>query len=236
MSKQIIKPLVPINKVKRCVADFLPCPYSEKPFMMLITAKVGSGKSVFISNLLRLPQYYFRKFNKVFFCSSNVNDEGEVIDPAFSLIEFDEENVYDDFNPVIFADIRKKIKDDPDFEKNQYLLVIDDLALALKDKEIQKQIARHRHMHLSIIITCQRLKMVPPLVRNNISHCVLFKTLNKQEIEYLNEVVNIDKDIFEKILKYGTKDKYDFLFIDIDRLRFIKNFTEEIDIKDEDNS
>jgi len=226
----VIKPLKNIKKVERCVIEYLPCPYSEKPFMMLVCAKVGSGKSVFISNLLRRPEFYFKKFNKVFFCSSNVNEEGEVIDPAYDLIEFDDENVYDNFTPDIFEKIRDDIKKDEDFKKNQYLLVIDDLALSLKDKEIQKHIARHRHAHLSIIITCQRLKMVPPLVRNNISHCVLFKTLNKQEVEYLNEVVNINKDIFEEILKYGTKDKYDFLFIDIDRLRFIKNFSEEIDI------
>lgn len=226
----VIKPLKDIKKPERCVVEYLPCPYNEKPFMMLVCAKVGSGKSVFISNLLRRNEFYFRKFNKVFFCSSNVNDENEVIDPAYDLIEFDENNVFDNFTPEIFQIIRDDIKKDEDFKKNQYLLVIDDLALTLKDKEIQKQIARHRHLHLSIIITCQRLKMVPPLVRNNISHCVLFKTLNKQEVEYLNEVVNINKDVFEEILKYGTKDKYDFLFIDIDRLRFIKNFTEEIDI------
>lgn len=231
MSKQIIKPLVNVKKPDRCISyDFLPCPYNDKPFMMLITAKVGSGKSNFIANLIRLPQYYFRKFNKVFFCSSNVNEDNEVIDPAYDLIEFDEDNIYDNFTPETFAEIRKTIKNDEDFKTGQYLLIVDDLALSLKDKEVQKHLARHRHCKLSIIITCQRLKMVPPLVRTNISHCVLFKTLNKQEIDYLNEVVNINKDIFEELLKYSTKNKYDFLFIDIDRLRFIKNFTEELDI------
>jgi len=222
-----IKPLNKIKSKDKCVPEPLPCPYNSKPFLMLITAKVGSGKSVLIANLLRQPKFYFKKFNKVFIASSNI-ENGEMIDPAYDLIEFDEDNMYDDFNIEIFDDIRTKIKNDEDFKDNQYLLIIDDLALALKDKLIQKQIARHRHMHLSIIITCQRLKMVPPLIRSNISNIAIFKSLNKQELEYLNEVVNIDKDVFNELIEYATRDKYNFLFIDIDRLKFYKNFDEEL--------
>lgn len=222
-----IKPLNKIIKKDRCVPEPLGCHVSEKPWLMLMVAKPGSGKSVLVANLLRLPQFYFRKFNKVFIASSNI-ENGEIIDPAYDKIEFDDENMYDDFNTSIFEDIRDKIKKDEDFKDNQYLLVIDDLALTLKDKGVQKQLARHRHLHLSIIITCQRLKMVPPLVRNIITHVAIFKTLNKQELEYLNEVVNIDKDAFQELIEYATRDKFNFLFIDVERLKFYKNFNEEL--------
>jgi len=46
----------PLNKFKtklRTIQEPLPDPYAEQPFLWLISAKVASGKSVLISNLLR---------------------------------------------------------------------------------------------------------------------------------------------------------------------------------------
>lgn len=222
-----VKPLTEVKKKSRCVSYPIPCP-NDRAFLWGIIARTGSGKSVLLSNLLRNPNFYFRKFNKVFMATSNVDEDGEITDKAYDLIEFDDDNVYTDFDENIFEDIKSKILKDEDWKNKNYLLVIDDLPYALRSNKVGKILLKHRHLNLSIIFTTQKTNIVSRLVRSNMTNVSIYKSLNKDELEDLNKVIDIDKNEFRELVNYATKEPYNFLFIDILKPRFFKNFNEEL--------
>lgn len=211
-----IKPLTKMKTIKRSVPEPLPDPWSEKPFLWLISAKVASGKSVLISNLLK--NVYNKYFDKVFFCSSNIN-ESKIYDVAYKTIHINENRMYDDFNEQIMENIVSEIKSDEDFEDSQYLLVIDDLPTQLNKKtsRIIRHFLKHRHIHLSIIITTQKLNLLNLSIRNNASHVCVYNTTNKNEIKSLQTMVEISEDEFKTYLDEATNEKYHFLFIDLSK-------------------
>lgn len=225
-----IKPLVNIPKKQRTIIEPLPDAFSERPFLMLISAKTGSGKSVLISNLLR--NIYYRYFDRIYFCSSNINND-EITDPAYKTIYLKPERRFDNFNEDIMLKIKEDIQDDEDFEDSQYLLVIDDLPTELNKRtsKIVKQFLKHRHLHLSIIITTQKLNLLNLSIRNNATHLISYKTNNKNERESMGTMTELNLEHFEKILDYATNEKYNFLFVNLmdNPSKYYKNFTEEID-------
>lgn len=225
----------PLNKFKtklRTIQEPLPDPYAEQPFLWLISAKVASGKSVLISNLLR--NIYFRYFDRVYFCSSNIKGS-EIYDIAYKSIQIPENRLFDDFNEDIMIKIKEDIEEDEDFEDSQYLLVIDDLPVNLNKRvsKITKTMIKHRHIHLSIIITTQKLNLLNLSLRNNCSHLVVFKTNNKNERDSLSSMVEIDEDEFLNTLDYATREKFNFLYVDLSKnpTQFYQNFNYLLDSK-----
>ena len=227
-----IKPLTNIHKKPRTIEEPLPDPYADRPFLMVISSKTGSGKSVLISNLLR--KIYFRYFDRVYFCSSNINGT-DIYDIAYKSIHIPEDRLFDDFNESIMNNIKEDIMSDEEFEDIQYLLIIDDLPTELNKRtsKIVKQFLKHRHLHLSIIITTQKLNLLNLSIRNNATHLISYKTNNKDERKSMTTMTELDEDIFNKYLDYATNEKYNFLFVDLNDnpTKFYKNFNYELNVE-----
>lgn len=224
-----VKPLTYQKKQKRTINEPLPDPWADKPFLMVISAKVASGKSTTLAFMLK--KIYNQYFDKVFFCSSNIHNQS-ITDIAYETIHIPPHRLYDDFNESIMMEIKDEIQEDEDFKQSQYLLIIDDLPTELnkRNSKIVKQFLKHRHLHLSIIITTQKLNLLNTSIRNNCSHFIVFKTNNKDERKSLASMVEISEDIFYEYLDYSTTQKYNFLFIDmsVSPTCFYKNFTEKL--------
>jgi DNA helicase HerA-like ATPase len=224
-----VKPLVKHSKPSRTIQEPLGDAWSDKPFLMLISAKVASGKSTTLAYMLK--KVYNQYFDKIYFCSSNIYN-GKIKDPAYETIHIPEKRLYDDFNSDIMNEIKEDIMNDEDFEDSQYLLVIDDLPTELNKRTsaIVKQFLKHRHLHLSIIITTQKLNLLNLSIRNNASHLIVFKTNNQNERKSLATMVEINENLFYEYLDYATEEKYNFLFVDlsVSPTCFYKNFTEKL--------
>jgi hypothetical protein len=228
-----IEPLTTVKKNKReVILDILPDAKSDRPFWMLVSAKVASGKSVLISNLLRRKEMYHKIFDKVYFCSSNIKD-GEIHDSSYDGVHFKKSRMFDDFSDEIFQHITDDIMTDSDFKENAYLLVVDDLAPAFErpSRTLLKKLLQHRHFRLSLIIVGHAIRLFNPKIRQNCSHLVAFFTDNRHERTALNEITNLDQDTFDRVFDYATKDPYCFLYINMltpRRVKAYKNFNEEI--------
>lgn len=214
----------------------------QEPFIFLYSAKIGSGKSVNLSNLLLIYQHYFKK---VYFCSANVEVEEEskrkvIKDLAYrDRFRFSQDRMYDSFNDKILQEIlddMKESKKEPDFdqETDQFLIIIDDLSQAFLPLKslITKTILRTRHLKLSWIITTQRFRNINTAIRNQITYMVCFFTQNKKEIESMSEVVDVEPEQFKKMLDFVTEEDHGFLYIDSSKNppRFYKGFSELISI------
>jgi hypothetical protein len=244
-----VKPLNSKKVYPRTIPEPWPDPVSghDEPFVFVISAKIGSGKSVMLARLLHdvYPQY----FKRVYFCSSNIiaNDESglkEIKDLAYrDRFRLAQERMYSTFNDSIMEEILKDIKECKkemkEQEKNDYnedeyhfLIVVDDLSqsfLPIKSL-IVKTILKTRHLKLSWIITTQRFRNISTVIRGQISRFVCYQTSNQHEIQSISESCDMDFDSFKLLFDYATSQPYNFLYIDSSRNPpvFYKNFNEII--------
>lgn len=242
--------IIPLNhKIKRLRE--IPFPFPDpvsgdnEPFVFVYSSKIGSGKSVNLSNLLLIYRNYFRK---IYFCSSNIqiNEESgrkEVKDHAYKdRFNFSQERLFDDFNDNILKNILEDIKDtkkeqDYDEDTDHFLIIADDISQAFLNIKslITKTILKTRHLKLSWIITTQRFRNINPAIRGQISYFVCYQTQNSKEIQAMAETVDMSEYDFKKILDFSTNEDFSFLFIDSSHNppRFYKTFSEEIVFKNQ---
>ena len=233
-----VKPLSKTNiKSLDDISNPLPNFSDRSNFIMSIIAPTGSGKSVLISNIVR--KFYYRKFDKIYFCSSNVSDhdgENKIYDNAYNSIEFDENRIFEDINDEIIDYIKTDIVSDDDFEKKDYrtLLVIDDLITSIanrKNREVIKFILKSRHLKCSIIIISHKFNMLPTIIRNNLTDLILFRSKSKQELETIYKgIIDLEEEKWFQFYEYSTNEPYNFLYVKLNKnpQLYFHNFTEEL--------
>lgn len=223
--------LQPVSGVPYPLPDFS----SRSNFIMSVIAPTGSGKSVLLSNLIRV--FYFKQFNKIYFCSSNVTDEGRVYDNAYDSIKFEEERVFQDINDDVANYIKMDIEQDDDFDEKDYraLLIIDDLITSVanrRNKDLIKFILKSRHLKCSIIIVSHKWNMLPTVLRNNLTHVVFFRSKSKHELDTIyKDIIDLDEEKFKQVYEYATAEKHNFLYICAGEnpQRYFKNFSEQLE-------
>lgn len=197
----------------------LPLPQALN-FFMLISGKAGSGKTSLILNLLcKRGKNYNRKFDKVFIFSPSLITMKN--DP-FS--EIPEEQKFQELDEEILQAVLDDIKDTGE----KVLLIMDDVVNDItKNKHLQrlmnKILMNRRHLagengSVSVIITTQVYNKIPPPIRKNASHIILYHTKNRKEIDNLfDELILIPKKEFYEILKYVFQKKHDFMYLDTNK-------------------
>jgi hypothetical protein len=237
-----IKPFNKNISKERTIQEPLPDPISNgigKAYLMYINSKIGSGKSVLVSNLLNIYRGYFKR---VYFCSSNIetNEDGikEIKDQAYKgVFKFSQERMYDNFNDEIMKNILddiKECKDEPDYNEYEdyFLLICDDVSTAFTkiNTLITKTFLRLRHVGLCVWIISQRMKNINPSIRSQITFFISFRTENKMEIEAMSQIVDKSYDEFKELLNYATNEPYSFLYINssTNPATFYKNLSHEI--------
>lgn len=230
MNIQLIKKnniqIKPLNKKKiipRTIQEPLPDPIFNEPFIFILSAKIGSGKSTTLSNILRIYQNYFLK---VFFCSSNIeideSGEKKIKDLAYrDQFNFNQDRMHDSFDDSILKKILEDIKEtkkDPDYDENEdhFLIVVDDLSQSFLNLKslIVKTILKTRHLKLSWIITTQRFRNICPPIRNQCSYFITFLTQNDKEIESMSEMLDLNAHDFKTLLNETCNEQYRFIFVD----------------------
>jgi len=212
------------------VPEPLPNFKTRSNFIMSIIACTGSGKSVLISNLIRI--YYKNMFDKIYFCSSNITDDNKVYDNAYSSLIFDELRTFQTINNEIINYIKLDIENDEDFEEKDYkaLLIIDDLISEVsnkKNKDLIKFILKSRHLKCSIIIVSHKYNLLPAIIRNNLTHIILFRTKSNIELEAIYKgIIDIDYDTFIKLYHDATDINHSFLYSILNKnpQEYYKNF------------
>lgn len=209
----------------------------EVPFLFLIFAPTASGKSVLLTNLIY--RQYLDVFDQIVFFSPTVSH-----DTSLKPIWNDDEIVKIDKNLKFIDQIVEELVAEqknthPDDRKHMLIVFDDCLGFFRRGGYLNYLCSRYRHYKISILITSQKFKDIPTLIRSNSTGIVIFKTRNKKEYtaiedEYGGLIAN-----FEECYKYATKDKYNFLYINAKKGECYKNFTQQINhenkIEDEEN-
>lgn len=237
-----IQPLNNKKIIPRTIQQPLPDPITDQPFVFIISSKIGSGKSVTLSNILKIYSNYFLR---VYFCSSNIDidektNQKVIKDLAYeNQFEFNQNRMYNEFNDDILDDILQDIKqvskeEDYDEIYDHFLIVVDDLSQAfLKTKSlISKTILKTRHIKLSWIIVTQRFRNIAPVIRGQAMYFMTFLTQNNKELEAMSEMVDLSFDEFKLLVNNVCNERFQFLFVDLSKNPpdFYRNFNEKLTI------
>jgi hypothetical protein len=200
----------------------------EPPFRLGVIGGSGSGKSFLIARMLVSDKpHLYKTFRKVFWCNPTLGNT-EANDP-YSVIKVDKENCYDTMNDDVLRDILNKLpRSKKTDEIRPSLLIIDDCGELSKNNEFARKLfIRIRHSNMSCILSVQKSHMIPPSVRQSLSHlCLMSATNQKQTDDIIEEFFPVSgkeaKTIMAKAFEPDEETERPFLFMDLTKGRIFK--------------
>lgn len=180
----------------------------KHPFTCLVAGSTGSGKTVWVRNLLKEYKYLIDikvKVLKVLWCYGQDQDLHKVLLKNVDLIYL------------------KRLPTSGDIENiKPNIIVLDDLMNELKNDEIIKNLFTQgsHHCNLSILFITQNLFYQDKSMRTislNAQYIVILKGIRlTQQIQILgNQIYPGKSKLFLNIYKDATKDSFSYLILDL---------------------
>ena len=143
----------------------------------------------------------------------------------------DPSKMYDELDLETIQNIYKNLEN-ASSEKENTLLIMDDIGASLKNNEIQKIfrkiIYNRRHLKVKVVILVQSFLSLPKEIRKLLNNIFLFKP-SKVEFENLfDELFETNKDLAIDIMNIGYEKPHDYLMLNVDTQRIYKGFDEII--------
>ena len=216
-----VRPADDFGKIDRDLPKPLESMFSKNGSVLSIFAVPSSGKSNFISSLLLQKNLLGDFFNGGLYLISPTayND----LTSRFLVEEAD--FVSTEFSEELLQEIYKNIMNVPKDEREYCCIVLDDCMGQIKQNSFACAMAsRTRHMKSLQIFSTQTVKSLPPNLRSNISHSIIFyNPSNKQ----LNDIVELHsafggEKVFLEKYKEATNVKYGFLLADYREMKLYK--------------
>jgi len=223
--------LTPKDKSTIKINDTLP----ELPFNMTVIGKSGSGKTNLILNFISYYKKYFK--DRVFIFTNSIDESFKSLETSIgaqifnSLLNENGNNIIE----IILKHQHKMLNQYSRKKLKHIVLLFDDFIL---DRDIQKRVSiftklfsQARHYNISVIITSQQFTLIPANLRRMVMYSISFGISNSKELDIMSfEYCNgINKDIYEfkTIFKDATKERYSFLYLDMKKNKYYKNFGKE---------
>jgi hypothetical protein len=150
------------------------------------------------------------------------------------------------FKMCLFENVQPQLKPEPEpepepkprkkrkskYQAPEYLFIFDDLGTSLRDSSISQLCKIMRHFKMKIILSSQRITDLHPDALGQMDYCLIFKSFNDETLDKLREKLDLalDKDEFKKLYEHTTKEKYNFLYIDVNHNLYRKNFNKKIEL------
>ena len=180
-----------------------------KDGLFLLLGKTHSGKSMILKYIMyqihrRRPFDFGISFSKTYF-----NGSCNFVPKRHQYSEFKEDLV------IKFMEIMKQYKQQG-IEKHAYLILDDMIGSVNLKTSIWDIIATQiRHYNISVFITSQYIKKLPPILRSNVNIIFATKIVKKSDLDCMFEEfgVGMDRDTFKHMFEYNTQN-YNVLVID----------------------
>jgi len=207
------------------------------PFCMVLSSSPRSGKSVCLLNMVASSNFYNIKdkddnpyFDQIYWCSPSAN-----FDPQVKNVLAKMDNVTVIHKPtdlqhistILQTIIASQTKLDEEKKPMERILFLMDDAIGYMNKDIALHTSKFRHFGTSIILSGQKYSKFPLLIRTCMGHFLTWKQNNSKEREKITDELGeafCDPKEFEQILEAVTEQKYNFLYLNMERLCMYKNF------------
>jgi len=210
----------------------VPLPGSDNVhFALILSGRPASGKTSLAISLLTAKnkdRVYRGRFDNIIVYVPSHSLKSLKKNPFEDLSE---EKINHELNFENLEETYEQIKENSNNDETT-LLYLDDMASDMKQNmRVQELFNRivlnRRHLKCSVFFLTQYFRAVPPNVRKNISHVILYKTLNKLEnTAVFDEIISMNEKDMDKLFDYVFDKRFNFLMIDINKHKFYKNFNE----------
>lgn len=186
---------------------------------VLDCAPPRSGKSVRISNYFLNPNFLADKLDQVHIYSSTLANGDET---GRFLLDRYGDTIYSEYSDAHLQSIIDFQDSIPKHQRGNIAIVFDDFIgfnKIRKNSLLFRLSSEYRHHNIKLLMySCQLFRYVPSMVRQNINYAIIGQTANKKEIGKMAEELGArygDEKQFTKLLKEGTRGRYDFLYLDL---------------------
>lgn len=186
----------------------------------------GKGKTHLVCQMMKDERLLGMKYDEIFL----INPSYDMEEPGKLWNSMYLDYVYKDFNQELVEQINEYVKN-KFLKDREYkaLLVLDDCVSNEKFDSARRDALKTvftnaRKYALSVIVISQRLSLVPQTLHSQFNYIILFKTGYGKELKTVSESYACAPKEWEQLLKYIYKNDYDFLFIDIDKEIYYRNF------------
>lgn len=190
----------------------------------------GSGKTSLMYSLLmnKDPKIWKKQFEHIFVVmpqASRNSLKNNIFDKYL-----DEDHLFNTLDEEAMDRISQMIVEHAD-DGYQSLLILDDVASALKNpyitKKLQHLVYAYRHFRLNILLLVQTLKTIPLSIRKNLTNLVVFHKPRLSEWEAITkEFLEMDKDESQELYNIVFKEKYDWCLINLTSGKIYSKFDE----------
>ena len=193
---------------------------------------------------IQIVKYFQNKGCVVNSNISTVGDNGEdlirdIIDTPIEFTDSESESSSDsDYGYLEIgrdeAESKKEIKKVKKRKKKKMaqkrIIVLDDIGHELKKPSIDQLLKVNRHQHCKTLLSSQYLNDLSPMARRQIDVWLLFGGLKKNKLEQVVRDCDtrLEMSDFERVYKFCTSGKYDFMALDCDTDTYRKNFNEQV--------
>jgi len=218
----------PIKEKMNIYLDDIPEGISRKNGMIYcITGSGGSGKSSLFLSQFRKNGAYHRKFDHLYYFCPMVSFESVQNHPFKK-----HDKVYHEFNAEALEELYdelKKRKEETEDDQEYSMVIIDDFASSLKDKDILKilnqMFLKARHLNCSFVLLVQVWNYIPLILRKQVTYATIFKPRSGEEFESIRkELLQMKQEDAEKVFDYCFNEPYQHLDIDAFEGKLYKNF------------
>lgn len=207
----------------------------KPPFVCVLNAGVASGKTTTIVNMLYNPNFYRGLFDSIIIMSPTIENDltwhTALNDDTVTVITGDKLDQTDDIIKAIFNVKTKEVQEAEERGEipKQTLLILDDM-LGMLGKKFDNMITRHRHPRISVLVTTQDFRSMPPKVRSNASHYMIYRTQNQKELAKIIEEFanNYGTQKFQECYDMCTREKHSFMCLHQRDKKIYKKFDELI--------
>jgi DNA replication protein DnaC len=193
----------------------------------VIVGKMGQGKTSLLTNLVK------NVFNK---CFENIylimpeNSRSSIENDIFSK-HLPAEQLHDTLSEEGLTEIYERLQESSK-EKENSMLIIDDFQAQLKEpaivKTLQKIITKMRHLRCSIFLLQQNFQALQKPLRELVSNLIIFNLGKSQLSKIFEEIVQMDKDKYDKLIQMSFVEPHDWILINFHRSKKIYRMFDEI--------
>jgi len=186
----------------------------------VIVGKMGQGKTSLLTNLVK------NVFNK---CFENIylimpeNSRTSIENDIFTK-HLPADQLYDTLTEEGLTEIYERLQESSK-EKENSLLIIDDFQAQLKETQIikvlQKIVTKMRHLRTTIFLLQQNFQALQKPLRELVSNLIIFNVGKSQLEKIFNEIVQMDKEKYEKLIKIAFVEPHDWILINFHRSKKI---------------
>lgn len=197
-------------------------------FVLTLVGPRSSGKSVVISNLVLRDEMYRGLFEEIIIISPTIYSDSTA---RFLINEVGKDRVYEAYSEDIIQGLIDSVKDKDRHERNMKLIILDDVIGSIPkfNSLVYNLTSKARHWSISMIISTQNLRELPPVVRNNTTNWIFFRSGNLREIQKMMEEMGSlgSPDNCYQLYTTCVEEPHKFMYVD-NKMNVYRCFTEHI--------